>query len=354
MVNLLSKIDALLITDPINIRYLTGFIGVAPEERESYVLLTQNQTYLFTNSLYLEQAKKISIDVVEISRENPLSKKLAEVLKRCHLAKPQGDTLKGVRLGFEEVDVTVAEYEKLKQTLKGVALVPTRDRVERQRMIKRDDEIENIRSAAKITDQCFSFILGRLKPAISESEVAWEIESFFRSRGAELAFAPIVAFGSNSSMPHYWTSDTRLRTSDIILLDFGAKVNGYCSDMTRVLFVGKPKDEWKRAYEVVLEAQIAALENILNNPDKHSREVIQRAEFSPYPHSLGHGVGLAIHEQPRLSYKKDAILLPGMVITIEPAIYKVGSYGIRIEDLVLLKDDGIEILSKSPKKLLIL
>ncbi len=376
IINLFHDSDALLITNLTNIRYLTNFVGAAPEEREAYVMVARDEAFLFTNKLYLEQTKAIGLlncyivkllkskkplQIIEISRENPFAVGLAEVLKRSHLAKPQGETLKGIRLGYEENDLTVAEYEKLKRELKGVKLAPTRGRVEELRMIKREDEIENIRLAAKITDECFDFILGKIKPGITESEIAWEIESFFRKRAAEIAFSPIVAFGTHTSQPHYSArtllaklQGESLKNQDIALLDFGACVNGYCSDMTRVVFTGKPTDEWKRAYTTVSEAQSVALENIHHNPDKRSREFIRKAGFPPYCHSLGHGVGLAIHEQPRLSYKKEVKLLPSMVVTIEPAIYVEGRYGIRIEDLVLLKKDGVEILSKSPKLLTIL
>lgn len=370
--NVLTGVDALLISHPINIRYLTGFMGVSPEERDAFVLLTQNQLFLFTNSLYIEAARKLSnnpisqlsnnpIKIVEISRENPLSKKLAITLKENKIK----------RLEFEEADLTVVEYKKLKATLKKVALIPIQNRIEDIRKIKREDEIENIRSAAKLTDACFDWIIGKIKPGVTEGQISWEIESFFRKHGAQNAFSPIVAFGKNSSQPHYQTSDIKLKTSDIILLDFGARVNGYCSDMTRVVFVGEPNNEWKRAYEVVLQANHLATSElddmftslymtkkpVIDNGaplDRWIRDDIKKAGYLPYPHSLGHGVGLDIHEYPRLTYKHDSKLLPGMVITIEPGIYVEGCYGIRIEDLVLLKKDGIEILSRSSKKLTIL
>ncbi|MBI3343083.1 aminopeptidase P family protein [Candidatus Gottesmanbacteria bacterium] len=402
--DLLTFIDALLVTNPTNIRYLTGFAGSVPEEREAYVLLTKTQAYLFTNVLYREEAKRLTqnpisfkrlnllgslalqgLTLMEISREEPFSKKLAEILKRCHPAQ-RGDTLKRVRLGFEEHDLTVAEYHKIMHVHKNVTLSPTQNRVEELRMIKREDEIENIRAAAGLADRCFDFILGKLKPAshrrgsasrgrhgVTEGEIAWEIESFIRSRGAELAFSPIVAFGKNTSQPHHNVQPQGPALSvnhpNIVILDFGAKVNGYCSDMTRVVFVGKPKEEWVKAYGTVLQAQAAALEYLASRPgleatggkaDRLAREVIIKAGFPSYPHSLGHGVGLDIHEAPRLTVKKDPstssgqALKPGMVVTIEPAIYKEGSYGIRIEDLVLLKKDGIEILSKSHKEMIIL
>ncbi len=405
---ILQNLNALLVTNPTNIRYLTGFVGVSPEERESYVLLTQKFLYLFTSALYLELAKQLSnsqiipaspaggqlsnipIRIIEISRENPLSKELANVLREGKIK----------RLGFEEVDLTVAEYRKLKQTLKNVTLVPTQNRIEEMRIIKREDEIANIRQAAKITDECFDWIIGKIKPGVTEAEIAWEIESFFRKQGTQNAFSPIVAFGMHTSQPHYSPAfytrpglarqGRALRKNNIVLLDFGARVNGYCSDMTRVVFVGKPNDEWINAYDTVLQAQSKATEYLASRPgleaitagtrpglerkggaaDRIARKVIIKAGFPAYPHSLGHGVGLSIHEQPRLSYKNLSAmastvspsamssgsncsaepLKPGMVITIEPGIYIEGRYGIRIEDLILLKTNGIEILSHTPKK----
>ncbi len=375
--NLLASLDGLLITNPTNIRYLTGFVGAAPDEREAYIVLTRSLLYLFINALYIEAARNaecrmpnVKLEIIEISREEPFAKKLAEILKRCHLAKPQGDTLQGFRLGFEETDLTVAEYHKIMHVHKNVILVQTTGRVEELRMIKREDEIKNIRMAATLTDQCFDFILEKIKPGVSENKIAWEIESFIRSRGAQLAFSPIVAFGTHTSQPHYLTGPGLVKTPELVLLDFGAKVNGYCSDMTRVVFVGKPKDEWRRAYNTVFDAQHAALEYLHlkrvkahlpgdvrrsgANVDRIARKVIEKAGFPTYPHSLGHGVGLDIHEAPRLTINKDAELKPGMVVTVEPGIYVEGSYGIRIEDLVLLKKDGIEILSTSKKEMIIL
>ena len=368
---LMTGIDSLLITNPTNVRYLTGFVGAAPEEREAYVLQTRNQLYLFTNALYLEQAKKIKATVVEISRENPFATKLAEILTRAGPVK---------RLGFEENDLTVAEYHKIMHVHKNVILVPTKGRIEELRMMKRDDEIENIRAAARLTDQCFGFILGKLKPGlpaeasakvgVSENKIAWEIESFIRNRGAQLAFSPIVAFGAHASQPHYLTGPGLVKTQglappELVLLDFGAKINGYCSDMTRVVFVGKPKDEWKRAYETVLTAQQKALEYltgpgpVTSTADRIARKVIEKAGFPAYPHSLGHGVGLDIHEAPRLTINPSTRsarsgLQPGMVVTIEPGIYIEGQYGIRIEDLVHVTNTGIEILSHSKKEMTIL
>ncbi len=347
-----TNIDALLVTSPTNIRYLTGFVGVSPEEREAYVLQTDTTIYLFTNALYIEQAKKLStpLELIEISRDNPLSKELAILTKKLGITK----------LGFEDVNLTVAEFTKLKQELTDVDLVPTRDTIENKRMIKRDEEIKNIRQAAKITDECFDYILTLLKPSVIESDIAWEIETFFKKQNAGNAFSPIVAFGKNSSQPHYMPSQTVLAANDIVLLDFGARFNGYCADMTRVVFVGTPKPEWVKAYNTVLAANTKAI-TLLQEDNRNgatldtvAQEIIKKEGLPTYPHTLGHGLGLDIHEAPRLSYKKDATLKAGMAITVEPGVYIEGQYGIRIEDLVLLRENGIEILSTSSKAIITL
>lgn len=329
--------NALLVTNPTNIRYLTGFVGM--ERRDAYLLLTKKKKYFFTNSLYLESAKKIkAVTVIEISREKPIEKEIAKLTNTIE---------------FEENDLTVGEYKKFKKVIK--TLIPTKNKIEKLRMIKREDEIENIRAAAKLTDQCFDFILGKLKPGVTEKEIAWEIQRFL----GDIAFSPIVAFGKNSSQPHYRSGSDLLKPQGLTLLDFGARVNGYCADMTRVVFMGKPKDEWVTAYNAVLTAQKVALDALSNTKsgtklDRLAKSIIKKAGFPPYTHSLGHNVGLDIHETPRLSIKKDATLKPNMVFTIEPGVYIEGQYGIRIEDLVLLRKDRIEILSTSPKEMIIL
>src|SRR5690348_13873723 len=234
----LTNLDALLITNSTNIRYLTGFIGV--DNRDAYVLITQNKTYFFTNSLYMEQTKHLS--PIQVSRERPIS---MEIRKHC-------EELNIVKLGFEEADLTVAELTKLKSVLTNIELIPTQERIEKSRQIKRPDEIADIKKACNITDACFDFILKKLKPGVIENDIAWDIETFFRKNDATDAFSPIVAFGKNSSMPHYMPGQTILRKNDLILLDFGARYKGYCADMTRVVFIGEPQREWLDAYHATL------------------------------------------------------------------------------------------------------
>ncbi len=350
-----GSLNGILITNPTNIRYLTGFSGVAPEEREAYVLITHDKTMLFTGSLYSEVARQITqakrLSFVEISKEYPLSAALTDITTQEHI----------VRLGFEEHNLTVSEYTKYKQVLPLVKLIPTHDRIEVLRMIKRKDEIDNIKLAAQFTDKCFTFLMHRIRPGTTESRLAAEIEGFFRYHGAENAFRPIVAFNAHSSQPHYHTLDTApLRRGSLILLDFGARVNGYCADMTRVIFFGAPQKEWIHTYETVLAANNKALELLRDGQrngatlDAAAREVIAEAGLPVYPHSLGHAVGLDIHEAPRLTVQKEALLQPYMVVTIEPGVYIEGSYGIRIEDLVLIENDRIDVLSGSLKNALIL
>lgn len=322
-----KDIEPLLVTNPTNIRYLTGFVGV--DKRDAYLLLANNKKTLFTTRLY---------------NGIPLEQ-LPTIIKKEKIKK----------LAFEETDLTVAEYEKFKKDLRGVTLVPAKNRIEDMRMIKREDEIKNIRLAANITDQCFKFITHRIRPGITESRLAWQIETSFRKQNAESAFSPIVAFNEHTSMPHYLTRPglSGLQGRALVLLDFGARVNGYCADMTRVVFLGTPKPEWVKTYNIVLAANEKAL-SLLKKGQRNGRVLDKEAKPSSCPHSLGHSVGLDIHESPRLTIKKPAILKPGMVVTIEPGIYIEGAYGIRIEDLVLLKESGIEVLSKSKKNMIIL
>jgi len=357
----------LLITSPVNIRYLTGFVGAAPEEHEAYVLLTRNKLFLFTNSLYIERAKQLNqgicpmsndkcpIKVVQISRDKPLPKILAEILTRENITE----------LEFEENHLTVSEFNELTKTLKHIRLIPISDRIEKRRRFKKGHEVEAIKKAASMTDQCFSELVKMIKIGITETELAWRIESFFRNNGAGSSFSPIVAFGSHASQPHYIPANhSKLTTNSQILLDFGAEVDGYKSDMTRVVYFGTSMPSaLQSAYSAVLSANEKALDHLkINSPKEFSgafldtlaKDEITHAGLPPYSHSLGHSVGLAIHESPRLTIKKDEVISPGMVFTIEPGVYIEGQFGIRIEDLVYLSDNGIEILSQSDKKLLVI
>ena len=230
-------------------------------------------------------------------------------------------------------------------------------------MIKNDSEISAIRRACHITDLCFTKILDSIKPGVTEKEIAVRLEDLFAHHNAKPAFPTIVAFGKHTSVVHYLVAKeslTRCRKQEIILLDFGVKVDGYCSDMTRMVFMGSPRTEWIHAYDAIRVVQQSCIDKIraLNVRkfsgawlDRFARTCIKKAGLPPYPHGLGHNVGLEIHELPRLSRKKDAQICPGMVFTIEPGTYVKDDYGIRIEDTVVLSDNGLEILTNSLKTL---
>ncbi len=355
----------LFITNPTNIQYLTGFVGV--DSRDAYLLILQNTAYLFVSGLYESEAKTIllndsllqkhfpQIDALKIcilSANNRIAKQLSAVCQKEEI-----DTLL-----YESDNMTVAEYTAFKNILAPITLSQSHDIIETLRIKKFSHEITSITAAANLTDACFTFIQTKVKKDIAEAELAWEIESFFKKEGAQLAFAPIVAFGANSALPHYAPKSLgrTLSENDIILLDFGARINGYCADMTRMLFVGEPKKEWLAAYRAVLAANERAIGALANGEkngsalDRLARDIITNAKLPDYPHSLGHAVGLDIHEAPRISIYQDVKLSPREVITIEPGAYIADEFGIRIEDLIYIKETGIDVLSKSTKDVIIL
>lgn len=249
------------------------------------------------------------------------------------------------------------------------------------RVIKKPKEIQAIERACQLGDKTFKYILKKIKPGITEKQLAFEIEFFIKKNGADISFPPIVAFGANSSIPHHKTSNKQLATRELVLLDFGVKLNNYCSDMTRVVFFAKANPKQKKIYQIVLEAQECALEYLSRRKtprgwpasqrgepnglprggeikakevDKVARDYIINAGFPTIPHGLGHGVGLEVHEPPRLSPKSKDILKPGMVFSIEPGIYLPGKFGVRLEDLVVLEKSGPRLLTNSSKELLVI
>ncbi len=358
-----SDTDSLLITNPTNIRYLTGFVGV--EQRDAYLMLLPTKAFLLVSPLYQEEAKIVqfnnsflkkqfpkikTLDINILTPDNRITKQLTNI---CANEKIQ-------TLSFESENITVSEYEGFKSVVP--TLSPTQNVIEKLRVGKFPNEITSIKKAAKLTDDCFTFIQTKIQKGVTETDLSWEIETFFRKNGAENAFSPIVAFGKNSSQPHYMTPASArgpLAEKSIVLLDFGARVNGYCADMTRMIFVGKPKPEWIKAYNTVLLSQQTAIDNLSSSVsgaeiDRSCRKIIEDAGLPTYPHSLGHGVGLEIHEAPRLTIHNDVTLTKDMVITVEPATYIPNEFGIRIEDLVHIKDNEIAVLSTSTKEVIIL
>lgn len=354
-------LDALFISDQNNVSYLTGCRGLSPHERESFLFITDKSTYLLTFPTYFDlfNRKNAPYVTLNITQEKRMRQHLNEIIAN--------DKIKTV--GFEKENVTVSEYEQMKEHIT-TTWQPTAEIVESLRLIKDTTEADTIRKAATITDTVFSYLLEHIREGVTEKELAVELEYQIKKRAEDVAFSPIVAFNEHAAIPHYLpTNDQRLKTNDLILLDFGAKHDGYCSDMTRVIFFGKPQENHKKVYETVLEAQKRAIEylrqhcqgasfstatEISSETDRITREYITAQGYPEYQHGLGHGVGLAIHEAPRLRKGGSDLLKPGMAVTVEPGIYLPGICGVRIEDLVLLTQNGIDILSKSSKDIIIL
>lgn len=332
--------DALLVTRPANVRYLSGF--GSPEDGR--VLVTQDEARLVTDGRYIAQAEEQSRLGVEIVGSS------AGWL--AHVA----ELVRGQRLAVESDHLTLEQYEQLRERLE---LVPSKGLVAELRLVKTPEEEEALRRAAKIADDAFAHILGRLEPGMSEVEVALELERVMRRAGAEAVAFPItVASGRRSSMPHGTASPKRLERGELVTLDFGARVAGYHSDMTRTVALGPLDARARELYQAVLEAEEAALAEVRAGADGKAldalaREVLARHGLAEhFSHSLGHGVGLEVHEAPTLSARASCLLRPGMTATIEPGVYLPGEIGVRIEDLVLVREDGFELLSHSPKHLI--
>ncbi|MBI2612120.1 aminopeptidase P family protein [Candidatus Gottesmanbacteria bacterium] len=344
------NLDALFISDQYNVSYLSLFTGLSPNEKEGFLFITKNKIFLLTFSTYYGLFRqRDDLHCLCITPQTRLSHHLDKICRQEEIK----------RIGFEKTNLTVSELESLEKKVKA-NWIPTLGIVEKLRQIKSSKELQKIKKAATITDEAFKFVKSKIKKGISEKELALEIELFLKRRAGDVAFPPIVAFNDHSSIPHYIPSTNyKLQTNSLILLDFGAKVDGYCADMTRVIFYGKPKNEYLNIYNVVKDTQQKALNSLkpgikAEMPDKIAKKNIRKHGYPEYLHGLGHGVGLAIHEDPRLKIGNNDLLKSGMVVTVEPGIYIDNLCGVRIEDLVVLNKTGIEILSKSTKEIIII
>ncbi|MET3290753.1 UNVERIFIED_CONTAM: Xaa-Pro aminopeptidase [Brevibacillus sp. OAP136] len=340
-------IDALLVTNGQNRRYLTGFTGSA-----GIVLITKTEAFLFVDFRYVEQAhaqaKGYTIEYL-VAKEDVYR----EVARRV-------EELGIKALGFEQSQLSFELYNKYADTVR-TELIPLSGAVERLRMIKDSAELALIRKAAEISDAAFSHITGFIRPGVTELDVANELEFTMRKLGASSsAFDIIIASGARSALPHGVASSKVIEKGDMVTLDFGAYYQGYRSDMTRTLAVGEPREELKNIYIIVLEALERGLAGIKpgitgREADAFTRDFITQKGFGDkYGHGSGHGIGLDIHEEPFMSTKCDVVLEQGMVLTVEPGIYLPGIGGVRIEDDIVLTEYGNERLTSSPKELLIL
>ncbi|UCH27947.1 MAG: aminopeptidase P family protein [Trueperaceae bacterium] len=332
--------EALLVTSPANVRYLSGF--TSPEDGR--VLLTQDAAWLLTDGRYTVQAaeeSKLEVDITN-TYQKTWQERLIELSN-------------GARLAIEADHLSVASFRQLEEKL-GYSPVATDRLLQPYRLIKSSAEVELLREAAEITDRAFEHILGFVRPGITEIEVALELERFMVTTGADAkAFGIIVASGPRGAMPHGLASQRPLALGEFITLDFGAVVGGYHADMTRTVALGEVSSELMAVYDAVLEAQEAALAALGPGEsgraiDQLARDILDRYQLASYfSHSLGHGVGLEIHERPSLSQRVDDRLETGMSVTIEPGVYLPGKGGVRIEDLAVITESGYERLSSSPK-----
>ena len=363
-----KNLGGFLVSNFFNILYLTGFKTLTDNEREAWTLVTAKSTYLFTDSRYLN-------DKIQMTNDKSITNNKFLNLK---LITPEKGLIKHLReivneekiqiMGFEGDDLKVNELQKMKTFLTNVELISLEKLIIKIREIKDEEEISNLRTACKIADQCLEEIVKTIKPGTSEKEIAFRIEFWLKEKGYDLSFYPIIAIDKNSAVPHYDTragNDEKVKKNSIILIDYGAKFEDYHSDTTRMIFVGKPTSEMINTYKILLNAQEKTIERLKtdNNPvsvDQFCRQQLTShyslaTNHSSYSHSTGHGVGLRIHEFPKISFTSTDVLLLNQVVTIEPGVYINNKWGMRIEDTVLIKEKGeIEVLTKFSKKLLII
>ena len=337
-------LEAVVILSPYNRRYLSGFTGTSGS-----LLITQDKSLLITDFRYIQQANDQAQDFEVINQEGPMLSKINDLIKEGQYK----------NVGVESHLITYNEYQALNTD--AVELSSIESVIETIRMVKDEFEIKQIQKAADIVDETYEHILKWVKPGMTENEVNNEMEMFMRSKGATCSsFDTIVASGHRGALPHGVASNKVIEEGDMITLDFGALYEGYVSDVTRTFAIGEPKEEMKKIYNIVLEAQLAALEQIKpgmtgKEADTIARDIIKSYGYGEqFGHSLGHGIGLEVHEGPALSQKSDIVLEENMYITLEPGIYVDGLGGVRIEDDVLVTKNGLQRFTKSSKDLIIL
>lgn len=337
------NLQGMIVSNPVNIRYLTNI------QAEGILLVTRKENVFITDGRYIEDVHNtltlfdeiVVYDVRGLTRDD-----YENFFMFCE------------NVGFEENYVTYAKYKEYMHKYKINNLVETENMIEKQREVKDEEEIENIKKACQITDQCFAYILKYIKPGMTEKQIAREIDDYFYKNAEGASFETIVASGENSSKPHVIPSDRQIKEVDIITIDMGCKVNGYCSDMTRTFFVGEMPEYVKPVYNLVLKNQEQVLNDMRENSNTKQIAKMVDNDFRLHNydliHALGHGVGLDIHEAPTLSCYSENILKANMVVTDEPGIYVTGQFGVRIEDTVLINKGSCEALTKSPKGYIII
>jgi len=327
-------IDALVLTKPANVTYVTGFSG-----EDSWAIVTRNAVYLLTDSRYTEQAQKECVGTTIVERKDLIAPSCGKLVRK----------LKSAKIIAVENSIPVAMYQAMRKSadmpIKTVGSI-----IETLRAVKDEEETAAIRTAAAIAATAFKRAVRHARPGVTESELAGILDLEMRRQGAKIGFDTIVAFGPNASRPHHQPGPRKLAETDTVLIDFGARYGGYCCDITRSFAIGKPTAAYRKAYQVVEKAQTAAIEAAkagieLAKLDTIPRAVIRENGLPVYGHGTGHGFGLEIHEIPFLREKAEGKLQAGQIITIEPGVYIPGKLGIRIEDDILITESGCEILT---------
>jgi len=345
-----AGLDALMVLESENRRYLSGFTGedTQPDESAGALFITAEKLILATDSRFQLQAEREAPEFERVLYKSGVAKELPALLK------PLG----AVRLGFEGARLSWAQHRKMTEALQtadmAVELVGTEDLVEKLRIVKSPPEVEAVRDALRLAEAVFVQVAGGLKAGMTEKEAAWSLEKALREAGADaLSFPVIAASGPNSALPHAIPGDRPLQAGEPLLFDWGVRLNGYCSDISRTVVIGRKDETFQKVFQTVRDAQEMAIAAIKPGAsaravDQIAREHIEQAGFKGrFGHGLGHGVGLAIHEQPRLSPLSDAVLEAGMVCTVEPGIYLPDWGGVRLENMVAVTADGVEVLNES-------
>jgi Xaa-Pro aminopeptidase len=329
-----SHLDALILTTAANVTYVTGFLG-----EDSWAIVTARAVYLLTDSRYTEQAQKECVGTVIVERKDLIAPAAGKLIRKL---RPKAAVA-------VESSISVAMYRVLKKGL-DVPLKPAGEIIETLRAVKDEEETAAIKTAAAIAATAFKRAVRHAKPGVTEGELAGILDLEMRRQGAKIGFETIVAFGPNASRPHHQPGPRRLTETDTVLIDFGARYNGYCCDITRSFVLGKPTAAYRKAYQAVEKAQAAAIAAAkagidLAKLDAIPRAVIRESGLPVYGHGTGHGFGLEIHEMPFLRDKADGTLKAGQIITIEPGVYIPGKLGVRVEDDILITNSGCQLLT---------
>lgn len=331
------RLDSFLVTNPTNVSYLSGFRG-----HDSLILATPKRKFFITDSRYIEEAKDTlsGLDIILAKGSN--YETLKNLITKARLK----------RIGFESMNLPYEVAARLKAMIMSSRFVPVKGMVEQFRAIKDGREVRAIKDSVRLAKTVLDRIAGLIKPGITEKRLSEAAELEFIKRGARTAFDPVVASGENSSRPHAIPRDAIIEKNSFTMIDIGCSLNGYSSDITRMVVSGRIKDKFKKIYDIVRTAQGKAIEKIMSgvmarSVDAAARGYIRSKGFGKYfGHSLGHGVGMEVHEDPAVSALSEGFLRSGMVITVEPAIYIPKFGGVRIEDMVLVTDKGCEILTR--------